>query len=117
MQHLEEYTLAWQSYSNHLKEALKEMLTSSGFADVTLVTDDKQEIRAHRNIISACSPVFKNMLEIDTSNVHPLIYLRGIKYSEMESIMQFIYLGEATINQEKTNDFIFVANSLEITEL
>ena len=57
------------------------------------------------------------MLEIDTSNVHPLIYLRGIKYSEMESIMQFIYLGEATINQDRTNDFIFVAKSLKITEL
>ena len=83
MQHLEEYTLAWQSYSDHLKEALKEMMTSSGFADVTLVTDDKQEIRAHRNIISACSPVFKNILQFDSSNNNPIIYLRGIQYSEM----------------------------------
>ena len=117
MQHLEEYTLAWQSYSNHLKEALKEMLTSSGFADVTLVTDDKQEIRAHRNIISACSPVFKNILQFDSSNNNPIIYLRGIQYSEMESIMQFIYLGEARFYKERISEFLMVSKNLEIKGL
>ena len=56
MLHQEKYTLTWHSsYSDHLKEVLKEMMTSRQFADVTLVTDDKQLIRAHRNILSACS--------------------------------------------------------------
>ena len=113
----EMFNLSWHTYSDHLRNSLKELKATEKFSDVTLVCDDRQYIKAHRYILSACSPVFKDMLEIDTSNVHPLIYLRGIKYSEMESIMQFIYSGEATINQERTNDFIFVANSLEITEL
>ena len=117
MQHLEEYTLAWQSYSDHLKEALKEMMTSSGFADVTLVTDDKQQIRAHRNILSACSPVFKNILQFDSSNNNPIIYLRGIQYSEMESIMQFIYLGEARFYKERISEFLMVSKNLEIKGL
>ena len=90
MQHQEKYTLNWHSYSDHLREALNEMMLSSEFADVTLVTDDKQQIRAHRNILSACSPVFKNILQLDRNNTNPLIYLRGIQQSEMESIMQFI---------------------------
>ena len=38
---------------------MQEMLTSDEFTDVTLVTDDKKTIKAHRNILSACSPVFK----------------------------------------------------------
>ena len=42
MQHQEKYTLTWNSYSDHLREALTEMMTSSEIADVTLVTDDKQ---------------------------------------------------------------------------
>ena len=46
----EKYTLTWYSYSNHLREALGEMMTSGDFADVTLVTDDKQQIRAHRSV-------------------------------------------------------------------
>ena len=71
MQHEDKYSLTWHSFSDHLREALKEMLTSSDFADVTLVTDDKQQIRAHRNILSACSPVFKSILQIDSKNANP----------------------------------------------
>ena len=39
MQHQEKYTSTWHSYSDHLREALGEMMTSSEFADVPLVTD------------------------------------------------------------------------------
>ena len=93
------------------------MMTSSEFADVTLVTDDKQQIRAHRNILSGCSPVFKNILQIDRDNANPIIYLRGIQYSEMESIMQFIYLGEARFCEERMSEFLLVAKNLEIKNL
>ena len=73
MLHQERYTLTWHSsYSDHLKELLKEMMTSSQFADVTLVTDDKQQIRAHRKILSAASPVFKSILQIDSKNANPV---------------------------------------------
>ena len=117
MQHQEKYTLTWQSYSDHLSEALGEMMTSSEFADVTLVTDDKQQIRAHRNILSAASPVFKNMLQLDSKNIDPVIYLRGIQHSEIESIMQFIYLGEARFYEERMSEFLMVSKNLEIKGL
>ena len=117
MQHQEKYTLHWHSYSDHLREALNEMMLSSEFADVTLVTDDKQQIRAHRNILSAFSPVFKSILQIDNNNANQVIYLRGIQHSEMESIMQFIYLGEARFYEERMSEFLTVSKSLEIKEL
>ena len=117
MQHKEKYTLHWHSYSDHLREALNEMMLSSEFADVTLVTDDKQQIRAHRNILSAASPVFKSILQIDSKYDNPIIFLRGIQYSEMESIMQFIYLGEARFFEERLSEFLTVSKNLEIKEL
>ena len=93
------------------------MMTSDDFTDVTLVTDDKNTIKAHRNILSACSPVFKNILQMEINNVHPVIYLRGIQYPEIESILQFIYLGEAKFNEERMNEFLSVSKNLEIQEL
>ena len=117
MQHQEKYTLRWHSYSDHLREALHEMMLSSEFADVTLVTDDKQQIRAHRNILSACSPVFKSILQIDSNKANPVIYLRGIQQFEMESIMQFIYLGEARFYKERLSEFLKVSKDLEIKDL
>ena len=89
-------------------------MTSWDFADVTLVCDDKKKIRAHRNILAACSPVFKDILQIENSSI---IYLKGINLSEMEAILQFMYLGEATFLKEKMNLFLDVARTLEIKEL
>ena len=49
------------------------------------------EIKAHRIILSACSSIFKEILQINTNNNHPIIYLRGIQHPEMESVLQFIF--------------------------
>ena len=119
MQHQEKYTLTWNSYSDHLREAMKDMMTSSDFSDVTLVTDDKQQIRAHRNILSACSPVFQNIFQLHSSinNANSVIYLRGIQHSEMESIMQFLYLGEARFYKDRLSEFFQVAKDLEIKNI
>ena len=113
----DKYTLTWHTYSDHLKDILKELSSDDSFADVTLVTDDKKQIKAHRNILSACSSVFKEILQINSNNSHPVIYLRGIQHSEMESILQFIYLGEAKFYEERMNEFLNVAKNLDIREL
>ena len=46
-----------------------------------------------------------------------ILYLRGIQFSELESIIQFIYLGEAKFYGERMDEFLAVAKSLEIKEL
>ena len=114
--HQEKYSLTWHTYSDHLKSMMKELMMNEDFSDVTLVTDDKKQIQANIHILSACSPVFKDILKKD-KNSSPIVYLRGIQFSELESIMQFIYLGEATFYEERMDEFLSVAKSLEIKEL
>ena len=115
--HQEKCAFTWHSYSDHLRDLLKEMSSNDSFSDVTLVTDDKKQIKAHRNILSACSSVFKEILQINTNNSHSVIYLRGVQHSEMASILQFIYLGEAKFYEERKNEFLQVSKDLEIKEL
>ena len=114
--HQENYSLKWHAYSDHLKTMMKEMMMNEDFSDVTLVTEDKKHIKANINILSACSPVFKDILKKE-KNTNPILYLRGIQYTEMESIMQFIYLGEATFYEKRLDEFFAIAKSLEIKEL
>ena len=116
MPHQEKSIFSWHTYTDHLRDILREMKTSNDFADVTLVCDDKKEIKAHRNILSACSPVFKNMLKIDQQSNHPVIYLRGIQHLQMEAILKFVYLGETSIHQDSLTEFIQTAKLLEIRE-
>ena len=91
-------------------------MTSPDFTDVTFVCEDKKLIRAHKNILNECSPALKEIFQIERS-MNSIIYLKGIKHSDMELILHFIYLGEATFNEERLNDFLSVAKSLEIKGL
>ena len=113
----EKFAIKWHTYPDHLRGMMKEMMTSEDFADVTLVSDDKKIIKAHRNILSTCSPVFKDILYTQDQSNHPVIYLRGIQYSEIESILQYMYLGEAKFYEERMNEFLSVVKNLEIKEL
>merc|ERR1712098_660831 len=65
---------------------------------------------------SASSPVFKNIIK-NNGLQNSCIYLRGIKSFEIDAILQFIYQGEATLYQERMNEFLDVAKSLEIKEI
>ena len=88
----EKYNLSWRTYSDHLREMLHDMLKSEKLTDVTLVCDDKRQFKAHKIVLSACSSVFKSIIS-DLSQKSSVIYLRGIKHQEMESILEFMYLG------------------------
>ena len=103
--HPEKYSLTWHTYSDHLKSMMKELMMNEDFNDVTLVTEDKKQIRANVNILSACSPVFRDILKKE-KNSSTIMYLRGIQYYEMESILQFIYVGEAKFYEERMNFFL-----------
>jgi len=110
------YNLYWHTYSDHLRDMLHMMQKTESLTDVTLVCDDQTQFKAHRIVLSACSTVFKNIIEsLPLSS--SVTYLRGIQHQEMESILEFMYLGVATFYQERMNEFLNVAKNLEIKEI
>ena len=113
----EKYEFKWEEHYNFLKKQLTELVTLKEFSDVSIVCDDQIEIKAHRNILSGSSPVFKNILHKNSLSEKPVIYLRGISSREMTSIINFIYLGQVIIPQSSMSDFLAVANDLEIEHL
>ena len=115
--HPEMLSFNWYNQAAHVKKILQDLRSDDSFSDVTLVTDDKKSMRAHRNILSACSSVFQDILKLDSQTIHPIIYLRGINHFEMNSILEFIYFGQVTMSQEKVNEVLAVAKSLDIRDL
>jgi len=112
------YNLTWPTYSDHTASMLSQMRNCNNFADVTLVCDDKKQIRAHRNVLSACSGFFKDILLINLQSVqHPVVFLRGVHSEELNTILQFVYEGQVSVGQDKFMKLYEVAKSLEIVEL
>merc|ERR1719342_949929 len=91
-------------------------MTSNEMADITLVSEDRKQFKAHKVVLSATSTVLKSI--ISESKLHnAIIYLRGIQSHEIESILEFIYLGQATFYKDRMNEFLNVAKSLDIKEI
>merc|ERR1711949_85852 len=112
----EKYTLNWHTFSEHLQVMFKDLYEQDKHSDVTLVSDDQTQFKAHKIVLRACSPVFKKIIDNNPSQ-HPLIYLRGIQSYEMESILQFMYLGEGKFYYERMGEFLKVAKDLEVKEI
>jgi len=66
------------------------------------------------NLFLVNAAVFRKIL---SNPLNSSIYLRGIHHEELESILQFIYLGEATFYHERMNEFLNVAKDLDIKEI
>ena len=114
--HQEKYNLTWHTFSGHLRDMLHKMMKTNYQTDVTLVCDDNKHFKAHKIVLSACSSVFKSIINNLPQN-SSVIYLRGIQHQEMESILEFMYLGVATFYQERMNEFLNFAITLEIEEI
>ena len=112
----EKLDLNWHTFSDHLFDTSKNLYETMELADVTLVSDDQKHISAHKIFLSASSEIFRNIL-LSNTHKNPIIYLTNIKHHALEAIIQFIYLGKATFYQDKMNDFLSAAKSLQITEI
>ena len=110
------FELKMKSFPDHLVELFRELGEKGNFADVTLVSDDHIQTRAHKVVLSACSPVLKSLL-VNNFHTNPMLYMRGIQQTELQGILKFMYYGETQILENRFNDFISVARDLDIKEL
>ena len=83
--------------------------------DITLVTKDDKEFKAHRNVLSAASPFFCKLLQSDMKeNRDWIVRFEEISGAVMEDVLEFIYTGSVEVTQENCKDLIAAANYLVI---
>ena len=111
----EKFCLRWNDFESNISVAFRELRDDKDFFDVTLACDDEQ-IQAHKVILSACSPFFRSILR-KNPHTHPLLYLRGVKFSDLQSVLNFMYHGEVNVAQEELNSFLAVAEELRVKGL
>ena len=111
----EKFCLRWNDFESNISVAFRELREEKDFFDVTLACDDSQ-LQAHKVILSACSPFFRNILR-KNPHQHPLLYLKGVKYKELVSVLNFMYMGEVNVAQEELNSFLSVAEELRVKGL
>ena len=111
----EKFSLKWNDFESNLSSAFTELREDKELFDVTLVCDSNQ-IEAHKVVISACSPFFRRILKRNQHS-HPLLYLKGVPFTDLESVLNFMYRGEVSVAQDHLNSFLATAEELEVKGL
>ena len=111
----EKYRLRYNAFENTIRDGLRDMRKDGDFFDVTLVCEDGQ-LQAHKLVISACSQFLKKILQLNPHPL-PLIYLKDINFSNLQSIIDFMYHGEVFISQDNLEPFLKLAQDLKVKGL
>ena len=94
----------------------KELRQSRDFSDVTLVSEDGQQIEAHRSILSSSCPFFMNLLA-KNRHPHPMLIMTGVESRDLIAIVDFLYSGELVVESEDLDSFLALAKKLKLTGL
>ena len=57
------FSLKWNNYQSQLVKAFESLLDQEDFVDVTLGVEGKK-LSAHKMLLSACSPYFRELLKV-----------------------------------------------------
>ncbi|TGZ54460.1 Uncharacterized protein DBV15_09122, partial [Temnothorax longispinosus] len=111
----QQFFLKWNDFQSNMVSSFKHLRDEKSFTDVTLACDG-QTCKAHKMVLSACSPYFKSLLEENPSK-HPIIILKDVAYSHLQAILEFMYAGEVNVSQDQLPAFLKTADRLKVKGL
>ncbi|XP_039284601.1 longitudinals lacking protein isoform X6 [Nilaparvata lugens] len=109
------FCLRWNNHQSTLISVFDTLLESGTLVDCTLAADG-QQLKAHKVVLSACSPYLEALLS-QHYDKHPIIILRDVKFPELKAMLDYMYRGEVNITQEQLGTFLKAAESLQIKGL
>lgn len=138
----QQFFLKWNDFQSNMVSSFKHLRDEKSFTDVTLACDG-QTCKAHKMVLSACSPYFKSLLEVringslllniasnqrtlqsneflprqENPSKHPIIILKDVAYSHLQAILEFMYAGEVNVSQDQLPAFLKTADRLKVKGL
>ena len=109
--------IKWNDFNSSIPTSYPSLREERDFLDITLVSDDELKFDAHKVVLSASSTFFRNMLRRTSKNVNTLLFLNGVKSSDLQLVLDFVYNGEVKLHQESIPSFLEATSKLRISGL
>ncbi|XP_043677905.1 longitudinals lacking protein, isoforms A/B/D/L isoform X25 [Vespula pensylvanica] len=111
----QQFCLKWNNHQSTLIQNFDTLYESGTLVDCTLAAEGKY-LKAHRVVLSACSPYFEGLLS-EHYDKHPVFILKDVKFKELKAMMDYMYRGEVNISQDQLTALLKAAESLQIKGL
>lgn len=109
--------IKWNDFNSSIPTIYPSLREERDFIDITLISDDELKFDAHKVVLSASSTFFRNMLRRTSKNVNTLLFLNGVKSSDLQLVLDFVYNGEVKLLQESIPSFLEATSKLRISGL
>ncbi|XP_072393635.1 uncharacterized protein [Diabrotica undecimpunctata] len=109
------FCLKWNKFESNILSAFESLQNTEDLADVTL-TCEGINIKAHKFILSACSPYFRTIFK-ENPCPHPIVILKDVAHADLMAIINFMYHGEVTVSEEQFASFLNTAVVLQVLGL
>ena len=112
----DKFCLRWNDFQSDLSRTFKNLRHEEDFYDVTLVSDDQQQIHAHKLVLSSCSQYFSNILK-NTKHSNPLLCFENLSRVDVQQVLDYIYNGEVQVEHAQLDRFLDIAERLKLEGL
>ncbi|XP_017786532.1 PREDICTED: zinc finger and BTB domain-containing protein 49-like [Nicrophorus vespilloides] len=112
----EHYCLRWNNHQSNLLGVFSQLLRDESLVDVTLACSEGHSIRAHKVVLSACSSYFQTLF-VDHPSRHPIVILKDVRFSELRTLIEFMYKGEVNVEYCQLSALLKTAESLKVKGL
>ncbi|XP_037920976.1 protein tramtrack, beta isoform isoform X5 [Hermetia illucens] len=112
----EHYCLRWNNHQSNLLGVFSQLLQDESLVDVTLACSEGASIRAHKVVLSACSSYFQSLF-LDHPSRHPIVILKDVRFSELQTLVEFMYKGEVNVQYCQLSALLKTAESLKVKGL
>ncbi|EFX87584.1 hypothetical protein DAPPUDRAFT_43166, partial [Daphnia pulex] len=115
-QQQDHYCLRWTNHGSHVLGVFAQLLRDESLVDVTLAAEGRS-LRAHKMVLSACSSFFRTLFVSHSDQRHPIVILKDTKFTELESLLQFMYKGEVSVEYGQLATLLKTAENLRVKGL
>ena len=112
-------TVRWggsHSHKVHLNTIFSSLQSTSTLVDVNLICQTGEVVKCHKIVLASASPLFKKLL-MESTGEHLALILCHVSYSELVSIVEYIYKGQISVGKSILPSFLVAAQHLEISGL
>ena len=104
------------TFKADISNTLETIQGGTSFTDVIFLCDSRAQFNAHKLILSAQSPFFRNIF-LENTNKTSSIIMPGMKEHIIQKILNYIYKGEASVPKDEVSEFMACAEALGLKQL
>ncbi|XP_043199693.1 protein bric-a-brac 2-like isoform X2 [Amphibalanus amphitrite] len=111
----QKFCLKWDGFQSSVTSVFDHLRRDGELVDITLCCEG-QRVKAHRMMLSACSPYFRELLK-DNPCQQMVFFLKDTSAEDLSAIIEFMYKGSVNVSQTQLASFIRTAEMLQIKGL